>query len=192
MCPATRTGSTAHHPPGTVPYEDRASGARRAGERGSLTGDGPFAIVPEWVIDSPVSDTALRLYCVLTRYGNTSGHRMPSRATLATRLRKSTDTIDRAFRDLEQLGALTVEHRHEGTRKLTNRYHLLAVAPRSDDPASRARHRLERAVGRTHAATPTGDDTPPPAETDAEPRADSRPKALYPDTTPPQPLQRPD
>ncbi len=74
--------------------------------------DSPFAAVPEWVIDAQISDTALRLYCVLLRYGNTTGHRMPSRATLAARLhKKSTDTIDRALRELEHFGALTVEHR---------------------------------------------------------------------------------
>lgn len=168
---------------GTLPPDGPNPAIDRIGERGSLTVDGPFAIVPEWVIDSPVSDTALRLYCVLTRYGNTSGHRMPSRATLAARLRKSTDTIDRALRELEQHGALTVERRHEGTRKLTNRYHLLALAPRSDDPASRARHRSARAGGRTHAATPTGNNTLAPAGTDAEPRAGSRTSAVTPGRT---------
>ena len=86
-----------------------------------LTVDGPFAVVPEWVIDAEISDTALRLYCVLVRYGNSSGHRMPSRATLAARLRRSTDTVDRALKELETLAALTVERRRDGTRKLTNR-----------------------------------------------------------------------
>jgi hypothetical protein len=28
-----------------------------------------FAIVPEWVIDAPVSDGAFRLYSLLLRYG---------------------------------------------------------------------------------------------------------------------------
>jgi len=97
----------------------------------SLVIDSPFAAVPEWVIDAQISDTALRLYCVLLRYGNTTGHRMPSRATLAARLhKKSTDTIDRALKELEDLGALAVEHRATGTgRALTNRYHLLTASP---------------------------------------------------------------
>src|SRR6516165_5358361 len=72
-----------------------------AGEAGSLLLDEHFAIVPEWVLDAPISDCALRLYAVLLRYGHSSGARMPGRATLARRLRKnSTDTVDRAMREL--------------------------------------------------------------------------------------------
>ncbi len=48
-----------------------------------------FAIVPEWLLDADVSDTAIRLYAVLLRYGQSSGARMPGRATLARRLHKS-------------------------------------------------------------------------------------------------------
>ncbi len=180
---ARRPGPTCDQPPQprapltspeALPPEGPNPATERIGERGSLTVDGPFAIVPEWVIDSPVSDTALRLYCVLTRYGNTSGHRMPSRATLATRLRKSTDTIDRALRELEHHGALTVEHRHEGTRKLTNRYHLLALASRDAGPAPLLHRRPERGGGRTSAATSTGDTPRPPAETNAQAPAGTR------------------
>jgi hypothetical protein len=58
-----------------------------------------FAIVPEWVIDAEISDSAFRLYSVLLRYGQSSGARMPSRATLARRLKKrSVDSVDRAMR----------------------------------------------------------------------------------------------
>jgi len=58
-----------------------------------------FAVVPEWMLDSAVSDTAFRLYAVLARYGNTSGVRMPGRALLARRLHRSLDTVDRALKD---------------------------------------------------------------------------------------------
>ncbi len=60
-----------------------------------------FAIVPEWIIDAPISHCAYRLYSVLLRYGQTSGQRMPARATLAARMRMgSKDTIDRALKEL--------------------------------------------------------------------------------------------
>jgi len=66
-----------------------------------LTVDEYYAPVPEWVLDAPISDCALRLYAVLLRYGHTSGARIPSRATLAHRLHKnSVDTVDRALREL--------------------------------------------------------------------------------------------
>ncbi len=60
-----------------------------------------FSIVPEWVLDADIGDCAVRLYAVLLRYGNTTGARMPCRATLAARLhKKSVDTVDRALADL--------------------------------------------------------------------------------------------
>ena len=90
-----------------------------------------FAMVPEWLLDSNVSDCAVRLYAVLLRYGQTSGQRMPSRALLARRLHKSSvDTVDRALRELTLLGAVVVERRRVGTLNLTNRYRL-----RTSDPA---------------------------------------------------------
>ncbi len=79
-----------------------------------------FAIVPEWLLDADVSDTAIRLYAVLLRYGQTSGARMPGRATLARRLhKKSTDSVDRAMRELVEIGAVHVQHRY-GRRTTTD------------------------------------------------------------------------
>jgi len=106
------------------------------GERGALTVDDFFAPVPEWVLDAAVSDCAVRLFAVLLRYGQSSGARMPSRATLAKRLRKaSTDTVDRAMRELVALGAVTVERRRADGVNQTNRYHLRTHHPRTRDTA---------------------------------------------------------
>jgi hypothetical protein len=117
-----------------------------------------FAVVPEWMLDAEVSDAAFRLYAVLARYGNTSGVRMPGRALLARRLRKSVDTVDRALRELTAAGVLEIERRQDRNRHLTNRYHL-----RTNDPAS---------SGRTAAATPAADEQSPCAgsRTDAATR----------------------
>ena len=88
-----------------------------------------FAIVPEWVIDAAVSDGAFRLYSLLLRYGNSSGCRMPSRPTLARRLRRSVDAVDRAMRQLTEAGIVRVEHRRCGEQFLSNRYHVRTTAP---------------------------------------------------------------
>jgi DNA-binding transcriptional MocR family regulator len=88
-----------------------------------------FAIVPEWVIDTAISDGAFRLYSLLLRYGNGSGSRMPSRQTLARRLRRSVDAIDRAMRQLTEAGIVRVEHRRNGEQFLSNRYHVRTTAP---------------------------------------------------------------
>lgn len=94
-----------------------------------------FAIVPEWLLDADIGDAAVRLYAVLLRYGQSSGSRMPSRATLARRLRKrSTDSVDRAMKELVGIGAVRIEHRYDGARRLTNAYHLRTSRPSRSDP----------------------------------------------------------
>ena len=105
-----------------------------------------FAIVPEWVIDAAVSDGAFRLYSLLLRYGNGSGSRMPSRQTLAGRLRRSVDAIDRAMRQLTEAGIVRVEHRRNGEQFLSNRYHVRTTPPAGVAAADGG--------GRTSAATP--------------------------------------
>jgi hypothetical protein len=97
---------------------------------GTLVVEEPrFAIVPEWVIDAALSDGAFRLYSLLLRFGNGSGSRMPSRQTLARRLRRSVDAIDRAMRQLTEAGIVRVEHRRSGEQFLSNRYHVRTTAP---------------------------------------------------------------
>jgi DNA-binding transcriptional MocR family regulator len=71
----------------------------------------PFAMVPEWVLDLPVSDRAIRLYAVLGRYTNRAGQCWPSRETLARRLRCSPSSVDRAVKELVDAGALRVRQR---------------------------------------------------------------------------------
>jgi hypothetical protein len=89
---------------------------------GALVLEERFSIVPEWVLDADVSDAAVRLYAVL-RFGATSGQRMPSRWTLADRLRKkSVDSVDRALKELVAIGAVEVTRRSRDGLNLTNRY----------------------------------------------------------------------
>ena len=114
---------------------------------GTLVVEEPrFAIVPEWVIDAAVSDGAFRLYSLLLRYGNSSGSRMPSRQTLARRLRRSVDAVDRAMRQLTEAGIVRVEHRRSGEQFLSNRYHVRTTPPAGVAPADGG--------SRTSAATP--------------------------------------
>ena len=112
LTPSTTTSASHESPPGSLRVEDQ-----------------PFAVVPEWVIDSEISDAAFRVYSLLLRFGNTSGQRMPSRKLLAVRLHRSVDAVDRAVRELADHGLLRVEHRRAGRRNLTNRYHLTTRPP---------------------------------------------------------------
>src|SRR3954454_4040576 len=99
-------------------------------DEGVLVLEQHFAIVPEWVLDADISDAALRLYAVLLRYGQTSGHRMPGRRLLASRLHeRSTDSVDRALKELVGIGAVLVQHRRQGWVNLTNRYVVRSTLP---------------------------------------------------------------
>lgn len=78
----------------------------------NLAADNYFAVVPEWVIDAEISDRAFRLWAVLRRRSDKStGFARESRPKLATRLRTSVKSIDRALRELEEAGAVTVHAR---------------------------------------------------------------------------------
>lgn len=132
-------------------------------DEGTLVVEQRFAIVPEWIIDADISDSAYRLYSILLRYGQTSGKRMPGRALLAQRLRKrSKDTVDRAMIELVAIGAVRVERRRQGRQNLTNRYHLMSTPPgtRRQQTPSRPQRSTPAASavtargGRKDAATP--------------------------------------
>lgn len=86
-----------------------------------------FAAIPEWVLYHPdLSGDDVRVFGVLARYGNDV---RPSRQTIAERIGKSTDTVDRCVGRLTAAGAVRVEARYEGDTRLPNRYHLAG-----DDP----------------------------------------------------------
>ena len=164
-----RTGKVGLHlTPPCVPLErcddmSEGSGEDRAAELDEGAGlilEQHFAIVPEWVLDADISDAALRLYAVLLRYGQTSGQRMPSRAVLASRLRKrSKDSVDRALKELVRVGAVVVQRRRDGNVNLTNRYIVRSTPPRrrSEPPgACAAGEQAESRVGGLAAATAEG------------------------------------
>lgn len=99
----------------------------------TIVTDNRFAIVPHWVIFSGISDGALRLYTVLTKYAD--GHTkqaFPSRTTLAKDMgKKSVRSIDGYMRELKEIGAVTVENRkRKGSKEnQTNLYIVRTVNP---------------------------------------------------------------
>jgi len=128
------------------------------GDEDTLVVEQHFAIVPEWLIDADISDAAYRLYSVLLRYGQSSGSRMPSRALLARRLRRSVDSVDRALKELVAIGAVVVERRRQGKEFLSNRYHLRTAQPGTAASPGGGRRSAatppHQGGGRTSAATP--------------------------------------
>jgi len=189
---ATLTSLTAAAPAATTPTATTPAWSHLPHSgREDLFVEQRFAVVPEWMLDSTVSDTAFRLYAILARYGNTSGVRMPGRALLARRLHRSLDTVDRALKELTAAGILTIEHRTQAGRTLTNRYHLRTHDP--DGACAQGR----TAAAPAHATTQAGavsiaaggrTGAAPPSRSPAAPRAAAvRPDPEVPTETPPPP-----
>lgn len=98
--------------------------------------DTTFAIIPTWVLESSVSDRAVRLYGVLRRVADARGYGWAKRRTLAEKLHVSDEkTVDRALRELVDLGAVRVVERwsepRDGTQphRLANGYLVLSTQP---------------------------------------------------------------
>ena len=88
----------------------------------TLTAELRFSIIPEWILDSGISDKAIRLYCVLARYADNETHRAyPSRDTLAQRMECSKASVDRAAQELIDVGAMTKQQRHNSSLVFTLR-----------------------------------------------------------------------
>lgn len=82
-----------------------------------------FGMVPDWVIYSSISDRAVRLFAVLWSHADKEYRAHPGRKLLAELVHvKSVKSIDRAMKELIDIGAVTVHHRF-----------TKAGAPRSND-----------------------------------------------------------
>lgn len=113
----------------------RRDGSDRAG-----SDIGAFSIMPDWIIRSMVSDRAKCLFALIGRYADRDHEAFPSRRALAAVLRTSVNSIDRATKELVDIGALEVLPRvdHAGDRT-SNLYRLIyaqpaGVAPRMGPP----------------------------------------------------------
>ena len=94
---------------------------------------GRYGITPEWLLDSGVSDRGIRLFSTIAaKYADRdTATGFPSRKTLASDLGCSTDSIDRALRELEKVGAIVTEHRFEGKEPQTSLYLVVYARPGS-------------------------------------------------------------
>lgn len=115
-----------------------------------------FSIIPEWVLVHPDLDgTAVRVFGILDRYAGASGEAWPGLQTVAERIGCSEQTVRRAIRKLEEVGAVRVEEQFISGRQTTNRYHLAGESPMTmrpitvDTPGAVADDRDEGANGDT-------------------------------------------
>jgi Helix-turn-helix domain len=100
-----------------------------------LSADNFFSIIPEWLLFADISAQAVRLYGVLRRYADRDGSCFPSRKRLANDLRmESTKPVDKALKELQSIGAITIEHRYTEQGDLqSNLYTVLSMPLGSDE-----------------------------------------------------------
>lgn len=150
-----------------------------------IRADLTFSIVPDWLLDSDLSDRAVRLYAVLASYAdNRTGRAFPSRATLAKRLRCSVGTVDRALAELVASEAVTKQARtSDGGSQTSNLYVVRRGAP----PVTRG-----GPTGDEGGASPVGPELEP-QELDPKPlEKDARAATLFgtPEPPPSKPARR--
>lgn len=86
----------------------------------------PVGMVPLWLLESGVSDRAIRLFAYLGITPDIS----PTRKELAKALNCSDDSIDLALRDLRLAGALTVTPRFgDGGARIASAYAICLTGP---------------------------------------------------------------
>jgi hypothetical protein len=114
----------------------------------------PFQQIPNWVFESDVSATAIKLYLVLRKNGdNKRGVSYWSRRKLAEQLGTSPNTMDRAKKELIEMGALCqINRKNKDGDWTSNLYHVHTSSIRN------CRY-LSSSVGRP---IPTSGDTPIP------------------------------
>jgi hypothetical protein len=114
----------------------------------------PFQQIPNWVFESDVSATAIKLYLVLRKNGdNKRGVSYWSRRKLAEQLGTSPNTMDRAKKELIEMGALCqINRKNKDGDWTSNLYHVHTSS------VVNCRY-LSSSVGRP---IPTSGDTPIP------------------------------
>jgi hypothetical protein len=94
-----------------------------------ITADNFFSIIPEWVLYAPISANAVRLYATLQRYADKdTGACHPSRRTLAAKCHTTTKTVDRALKELVDIGAVVMHQRRNANGDLTSNHYTVITA----------------------------------------------------------------
>lgn len=97
-----------------------------------ITSDLRFSIVPAWLLDSGISDKAIRLYAVLAGYADSeTGQAYPGRKLLSKRLDCSTKTVDRAVSELIEAKAIKKQQRVKDGYYQSSLYTVVRIDPGS-------------------------------------------------------------
>lgn len=107
----------------------------------TINTDLPFSFVPHWVTDSDISDRALRLYSVLAKFADSkTGQAFPGRTRLSRELKCSPKSVDRAVKELENIGAVRKTQRVKDGRYQSSLYTVVRVDPKTHQTRPRVTH----------------------------------------------------
>lgn len=141
--------------------------------RSRVRNEADVCITPEWVQVARISATAVRLYGVLNRIGQKKAHVVPSRKELAAAMHTSVSSVDRATRQLMNIGALTIKKRwSDDGEPLTNEY-LLKLTPPAGGHVGELLDLIEDESPAQGVAAKT---TPPTVKKDPTPGNDATPR----------------
>lgn len=98
---------------------------------GGVTADNYYAIIPEWIIYSDISSSAIRLYALLARHADKNTHQgYPSRKRITALIGLSGRQISKSIEELVGIGALRVKRRYGDKGSYTsNLYTLISNNP---------------------------------------------------------------
>ena len=91
----------------------------------------PFAIVPLWVVDHPVTEKLdVSVYVAIKRHADQGGTAYPSRARIAELAKCSVESVDRSVKRLIEAGALDKEvRRNKAGDPISNLYTIHEEPP---------------------------------------------------------------
>jgi len=102
-----------------------------------------FSIVPEWLIESNASDSAIRVYSALCRFADKDdGSCFPSHMTIGKKCNKSVSTVKRALKELEKIGAITIEPRFIDDKGQTSNLYTVKYLPIKNELSGEVKNEL--------------------------------------------------
>ena len=78
-----------------------------------------FAIIPDSILEAPISANAFRLFAILQRHSDVLGHCYPGLNRLSEMMGCSADTVRRAKRELIASGLITCQERFDDLGRRT-------------------------------------------------------------------------
>lgn len=111
-----------------------------------------FSIVPEWLIESQVSDNAIRVYATLCRYADKiDGSCWPAISTIGKRCHKSPSSVKRAIKELKDIGAIEVKPRFlEDNKGQTSNLYIIKFTTDKTDPIPHVKNDMQGSSDMEH------------------------------------------